>query len=145
MPRNMPGERGPDWWENKIKDRLDHLAEKLDLRPEQVQALGQTQLGAARQMHKHRQDVEAAREELHRLVTVVPSDRDSIQAAIRRLSSRQAVVDSFVTTTMMTEMEILDADQRAQYLEMLSLRKHGRQGRGGRRMGRAAHRPFNDK
>ena len=115
--------------------RLDHMADGLDLSPEQREAFGKVHLDTGRLLMRKRVLIGEKRDLLHSLVTDEQIDRESIHAAIADLGQEQAVLDSLVAETMLQEMEVLEPDQRARYLELLSFRRGGaghRRGPGGR-------------
>lgn len=115
--------------------RLDHMADDLGLGPEQREAFGKVHLGTGRLLMRKRVLIGEKWDLLHSLVTEERIDKESIRAAIADLGQEQAVLDSLVAETMLQEMEVLEPDQRARYLELLSFQKGGDgrgRGRGGR-------------
>lgn len=115
--------------------RLDHMADDLDLSPEQREAFGKVHLGTGRLLMRKRVLIGEKRDLLHSLVTDEQIDKESIRAAIADLGQEQAVLDSLVAETMLQEMEVLEPEQRVRYLELLSFRGGGaghRRGPGGR-------------
>ncbi len=113
--------------------RMDRIAERLDLSAEQEEAFRQVHTETGRMLMQKRVLIGEKRDLLHSLVTSDEVDQDRIRSAIGELGKEQAVLDSLVAETVLQEMAVLDPDQRARYLEMLSFEKDhlgGRRGRG---------------
>lgn len=121
-------------WGDFARQRLQRMAERLDLSPGQVALLADAQETRGRLLHENRRQVESLRSSLHALMQVEPVDEDRVRSAIADLSRRQASLDSLAAEALLQEMQILEPDQRIRYLRMLPLQ--GRPlGPGGRRGG----------
>ena len=115
--------------------RMDHIADVLDLGPEQREAFRKVHMKTGRMLMQKRVLIAEKRDLLHGLVTGDNIDQEGIRGAIADLGRQQAVLDSLVAETVLQEMDVLEPGQRARYLEMLSFDKGAggpRRGRGGR-------------
>ncbi len=112
--------------------RMNHMAERLDLSPEQQVVFQEVHRETGRMLMQKRILIGKKRELLHTLVTSDRIDKDGIRVAIAGLGREQAVLDSLVAETVLQEMDVLEPGQRVRYLEMLSFEKEGRAGRRGR-------------
>jgi Spy/CpxP family protein refolding chaperone len=112
--------------------RMDHIADRLELSAEQREVFRKVHMETGRILMQKRVLISEKRDLLHDLVTSDEVDQDRIRRAIGELGQEQAVLDSLVAETVLQEMAVLDPDQRARYLEMLSFEKDHRGGRRGR-------------
>ena len=115
--------------------RMDHIADVLDLGPEQREVFREVHMKTGRMLMQKRVLITEKRDLLHALVTSDSIDHEGIRGAIAELGQEQAVLDSLVAETVLQEMDVLEPGQRARYLELLSFDKGGagpRRGRGGR-------------
>lgn len=112
--------------------RMDHIADLLELAPEQKGAFQRVHRETGRLLMQKRVLIAEKRDLLHSLVTSEDVDQDGIRLAIADLGREQAVLDSLVAETVLQEMEILEPGQRGHYLEILSFEKGGPGGRRGR-------------
>ena len=112
--------------------RMEHMAERLELSPEQREVFGKVHLETGRMLMQKRVLISEKRDLLHSLVTSDEVDQDRIRRAIGELGQEQAVLDSLVAETVLQEMAILDPDQRVRYLEILFFEKDRRGGMRGR-------------
>ena len=119
-------------WGDFARQRLQRMAERLDLSPEQITLLADAQETRGRLLHENRRQVENLRRSLHGLMQVEPVDEARVRAAIADLSRRQASLDSLAAEALLQEMQILEPNQRIRYLRMLPL-QGGAMGPGGRR------------
>lgn len=141
-PQPGPGEPdGPDAerWGDFARLRLQRMAERLDLRPDQVDRLAEAQEARGGLLHERRMKVEEARRSLHAMMQADPVDEAAVRAVIADLGRRQAAMDSLAAEAMLQELKILDPGQRERYLRLLPLqggRSPGGIGRRGAREGR---------
>ena len=112
--------------------RMEHIADRLELTPGQREVFQEVHQETGRVLMQKRVLISEKRDLLHTLVTSDEVDQDRIRGAIRELGQEQAVLDSLVAETVLQEMAVLDPDQRARYLEMLSFEKNRRGGLRGR-------------
>jgi Spy/CpxP family protein refolding chaperone len=130
-----PDEPDSTRWQRMMAGRLNRMAERLDLSPEQVEAFRATQQYRAEAMTSQRRLVNDARARLSEVIGLPAASPDQVRQAIQEVGRQQAVLDSLITETILLEMETLEPDQRALYLETLpGLGASGpgpRSGRGG--------------
>ena len=105
--------------------RLEHIADTLDLSPEQRDEFAEVHAQTGRKLMRRRGLISEKRDLLHTLMTSDEIDQDGIRLAISELGQEQAVLDSLVAETMLQEMAVLAPDQRVRYLELLSFEKKG--------------------
>ncbi len=117
---------------NMFSRRMDHIADRLELSAEQKEVFRKVHMETGRMLMQKRVLISEKRDLLHTLVTSDEVDQDRIRRAIGELGQEQAVLDSLVAETVLQEMAVLDPDQRARYLEMLSFEKNHRSGLRGR-------------
>jgi Spy/CpxP family protein refolding chaperone len=123
-------------WRGIMSGRLDRMAERLDLTPEQVQTLHRSQEANFTRFVDQRVQLEAARDRLHGIIFQAEVDPDSVRTAIRLVGIQQARFDSLITEALLKEMDILEPAQRTGYLRLLPVmrdRGQGREHRSGRR------------
>ena len=121
--------------EKMFSRRLEHIADRLDLRPGQREVFLEVHRNSGRLLMEQKVLIDAERDQLFALVGAADADPERITRGIHELARQQSVRDSLVAETMLQEMEVLDPDQRAKYLLMMSReggRPGGRRGRGGR-------------
>jgi Spy/CpxP family protein refolding chaperone len=133
-------------WREVIARRLDRMADRLDLTPEQREAFAAAQEAAGRQMRERRRLLSTAQQRLRELTADGSVSTEALRDAMLDLRARQTAMDSLAGEFMLRELEILEPHQRALYLELLPL-EHG-PGRGrepwsprGRRGGRQGNNP----
>lgn len=112
--------------------RMEHIAERLELSAGQREVFREVHQETGRVLMQKRVLISEKRDLLHTLVTSDEVDQERIRGAIRELGQEQAVLDSLVAETVLQEMAVLNPDQRARYLEILSFEKNRRGGMGGR-------------
>lgn len=123
-------------WRQAMSRRLSHIAQRLELTPDQVAALESVQQENLQALFGYRLEVEEARAQLHDVIAAGTVDGDQVRSAIKEIGLRQARLDSLLTEAILVEMEILDQDQRGRYLQLLPvLRGEGPGRAGGRRSG----------
>ncbi len=115
--------------------RLDRLAKHLDLTPEQKKTFAKTGTEIGKRMVVRRSEMQAARAELMELVTNESTPPEILRSSLRNLAARQAEIDSVITEVLLLELEVLDPDQRRQYLDMLPMNHRGPSGMRGRGRG----------
>jgi Spy/CpxP family protein refolding chaperone len=123
-------------WRGIMSRRLDRMAERLDLTPEQVQFLHRSQEANFPRFVDQRVQLEAARNRLHGIIFQSEVDPDSVRTAIRTVGIQQARFDSLITEALLKEMDILEPAQRTGYLRLLPVMRDsgpGREHRSGRR------------
>ncbi len=124
-------------WRGIMTRRLDRMAERLDLTPEQVQFLHGSQEANFPRFMDQRVQLEAARDRLHGIIVQAEVDPDSVRTAIRTVGLQQARFDSLITEALLKEMEVLEPAQRTGYLQLLPMLRDSEQRRGSR----PGHRP----
>ena len=112
--------------------RLEHIADRLELNAGQREVFREVHQETGRVLMQKRVLISEKRDLLHTLMTSDEVDQERIRGAIRELGQEQAVLDSLVAETVLQEMAVLDPDQRARYLEILSFEKNRRGGMRGR-------------
>lgn len=113
------GEPDSTRWQRMMEGRLNRIAERLQLTPDQVEDFRATQERSTAGMAAQRRQVAAARLHLHQVIARGDAPADEVRQAIREVGRQQAAMDSLITETILLEMESLDPDQRALYLETL--------------------------
>lgn len=120
-------------WHRFMGRRLSHLAERLNLRPDQVEHFQQAEQARYSQLGEFRRRLLVARTQLRDLLAAPEIDRAAVRVAIAELGRAQAAMDSLATETVLGELEVLDPEQRVLYLDFLPDGGGRRGGRG--RMG----------
>lgn len=128
--------RDSSQWRQLMADRMDRVARRLELTPEQVEVFRAAHRANEPRILAQRGQVDEARERLQAVIAGEGTDPDSVRRAISELGHRQAVLDSLITETLLQEMEILTPEQRARYLQILPVLKGSVSGRG---PGRGGH------
>lgn len=119
-----------------MEGRLNRVARRLELTPEQLAVFKSTHQENAAGFLAQRRMVNEAQDRLHSLIIEGTVDPDSVRLAIRAVGRQQAVLDSLITESILGEMEVLNPDQRTQYLQILPIFKNQTQGRRSGRGGR---------
>ncbi len=119
-------------WRQFMGRRLEHLADRLDLRPEQVESLQSAQTTTRRQMRQKRRELFQVRTRLGKLMAAETIDRQAVRRAMVEMGRHQVEMDSLAAETMLGELELLDPAQRVRYLDFLPDRTGRGPGRGGR-------------
>ena len=127
--RGGAGRGGPEWerragadstvWRRFMDRRLEHLASRLDLRPEQVAAFRTAQMVREEALRGKRRELAAARSRVRLLLGAGDADRPAVRAAMVAIGRRQAEMDSLAAETFLQELEVLDPAQRERYLDFL--------------------------
>lgn len=120
-------------WGDFAKQRLQRMAERLDLSPDQITLLSRAQETRGPLLHRNRLQVERIRLSLHEMMQADPVDEARVRAAIADLSRRQTALDSLATEALLQEIQILEPNQRERYLRMLPLQGGRPMAGGGRR------------
>lgn len=135
---------GPRWerpapgdttaWRQFMGRRVDHLAERLELSPEQVVHFRETHRATGQAMRLKRREVSQARKMLGELMAAETIDRPAVRRAMAEMGRRQVAMDSLAAETLLGELDILDPDQRVRYLDFLpeGPSRHSGRGRRGR-------------
>ncbi len=119
-------------WRRFMGRRLDHLADQLDLRPDQMANFREAQGSPGRPLRQKRRELGQARLRLRELMTEEVIDRAAVRRAMKAMGRQQAEMDSLVAETVLGELEFLDPDQRLRYLDFLPDRAGRGSGHGGR-------------
>ncbi len=120
-------------WRQFMGRRVEHLARRLELRPEQIVAFKAAQQMTGRPMRRKRREMSLTRTRLQELMATADVDRPAVRHTMARMAQMRAEMDSLTAETMLGELEILDSDQRAKYLDFLpdgAGRHRGRSRRG---------------
>jgi len=133
-------------WREMFRRRLDRMAERLELTPEQRRSFEEIQQRAGGVMRERRRLFTAAQQHVRELAADGSVDPAAFRQAMLDVRARQAAMDSLAGEFMLQELEILRPDQRARYLELLPLDHGPGHGRApwrprGRRGGRHANNP----
>jgi Spy/CpxP family protein refolding chaperone len=128
--------RDSNQWRQIMEGRLDRVARRLELTPQQVEVFRTAHRSNQPRILAQRGQVDAARDHLQVVIAGEGTDPESVRQAISDLGHRQAVLDSLITETLLQEMEILSPEQRARYLQILPVLKGSVSGRG---PGRGGH------
>lgn len=117
-------------WRQVMVGRLERIARRLDLSPDQFQVLRTSQEANFPLFYAQRQKVEEARANLHGIISASAAEPDSVRVAIRYLGAQQARLDSLITEALLKELDILEPEQRARYLRLLPIMREEGPGRG---------------
>jgi len=115
--------------------RLERLASHLGLTPEQKKIFAQTRAEVGSGMMIRRGEMLSAKTDLLDLVVDESTPPEMLRRSFRELVNRQAEIDSVITEVLLRELEILNPDQRVQYLKMLPMGHRGPAGMRGRGRG----------
>jgi len=134
------GPGGPRWerpapgdstgWRQFMGRRLEHLAARLDLRPDQIVTFQAAQRTTGRDMRQKRHELFEIRARLRNLTSAEAIDRQAVRTAMAEMARRQAEMDSLAAETLLDELEVLDPEQRDRYLDFLPEAGGRRGGRG---------------
>lgn len=135
------GGRDSTFWRGVMERRLDMVADQLGLDDKQAGAFKVTHQEAAVEFLAQRDKVQEARRQLMEAASGADFGVDTLRHLIAEVGRQQAKLDSMVTETMLQEMEILDEDQRREYMRILPVNRFGSRddgsgGRGERGQGR---------
>ncbi len=109
MPMRSPAEgRMPGW-----------MFQELGLKPEQVKALQQKAQNFHAALQGKRQEVDAARADLFRLVRSENPDRNAIETTIARISKTQEEMQKAVVNHMLEFKAMLNAEQQKKFFNMM--------------------------
>jgi len=130
--RSGPGGRGTPrgghddaFWQEVMERRLAHVTERLGLDNEQSEAFKKTHREASAGFLAQRVKVQAARHRLMDAASAADFGVDTLRHLIADVGRQQAKLDSMVTETMLQEMEILNGEQRRQYMRILPVNRFG--------------------
>jgi len=132
--RHSPGDTTV--WRQMAERRLDRLANHLNLTADQKKVFAQTRAEVGNQMMVRRQEMHSSRTHLLDLVSDESTTPETLRHSIMDLAARQSEIDSVITEVLLKELEVLDADQRILYLDMLPMNNRGHAGMQGRGRGR---------
>jgi len=119
------GGRDGKFWHNVMERRLAMVTEQLGLDEEQAEAFKRTHQEAAVQFLAQRVKVQEARQQLMEAASGTDFGVDALRHLIADVGRQQVKLDSMVTETMLQEMEILNDDQRRQYMRILPINRFG--------------------
>ena len=123
-------------WHRIMSGRLKRIADRLELTPDQLAVFKAGHEQNAPLILGQRRLVDQARDRLKTVIAEGEVAPDSVRLAIQSVGREQARLDSLVTESMLREMEVLNPEQRAQYLRILPVFKDWQAGRGEGRGGR---------
>ncbi len=124
------GGRDSAFWGKVMDRRLTHVTRRLGLDEEQTQAFKNTHQEAAVGFLAQRLKVQKARRRLMEAASAADFSVDALRHLIAEVGHQQVKLDSMVTETMLQEMEILDEDQRREYMRILPINRFGGRSRG---------------
>ena len=123
-------------WRKVGDRRLERLVRHLDLSPEQQEIFMAGHRHQGPVLLGQRQKVMKARFQLQEIIAAGKANTHEVRQAINNLGRQEAQLDSLITELILEEMEILEPEQRARYLEILPVfRGHGPDRGSGRRRG----------
>ena len=129
----LGGGRDGTFWHGVMERRLAHVTNQLGLDEEQTEAFKKTHQEAAVEFLAQRVKVQEARRQLMEAASATDFGVDSLRHLIAEVGRQQVKLDSMVTETMLQEMEILNEDQRREYIRILPINRFGgRRGSSGR-------------
>jgi len=102
-----------------VQERFRHVADRLELTPEQRATFRELKMSAVPFIRNNRQEVIQARRLLHAACTAETVSPESVRRYVSQLARAQGLLDSLVTETLLQEMMLLSPDQRELYLEMM--------------------------
>lgn len=105
----------PPQLEHFLGRRLDRMAARLDLSPEQREALWALHLQEGQEIVARRRELHQARRDLQDLLNAASAEESDLQAAQRRISILQTALDSVVVGVMYQERQLLTPEQRQAY------------------------------
>ncbi len=130
---SLGGGRDGNFWHGVMERRLTHVTNQLGLDEEQAEAFKKTHKEAAVKFLSQRVKVQEARRQLMEAASAADFGVDTLRHLIAEVGRQQVKLDSMVTETMLQEMEILNEDQRRQYMRILPINRFGgRSGGSGR-------------
>jgi hypothetical protein len=135
-PDGVPAKNDTISWRKLAGKRLDRLAAHLNLTPQQKEIFAQTRAEVGSRMMVRRSEMQEARNELLELVILESTPPETLRRSFLDLAARQAEIDSVISEVLLQELEILDPDQRVQYLKMLPMNQRGHAGMHNRGRGR---------
>jgi Spy/CpxP family protein refolding chaperone len=139
VPWERPAPGDSTGWNRYMGRRMQHLAARLDLRPDQVDSFRAAQAATGRLLREKRRDLYQGRLRLREMMAAGAVDRPVLRQVMAELGHRQAEMDSLAAEAMWRELEVLDPSQRAVYLDLLPAAAGRHEGRGPRRMNRQGH------
>jgi Spy/CpxP family protein refolding chaperone len=102
----------------------------LGLNSQQAEAFQKTHQEAAQRFLAQRVKVQEARHQLMEAASAAEMDVSTLRFLMAEAGRQQVKLDSMVTETMLKEMEILDAEQRLQYMRILPINRFSGQNDG---------------
>lgn len=124
------GGRDGKFWQSVMERRLAFVTDQLGLDDEQTEAFKSTHQQAAVEFLAQRVKVQEARRQLMTAASAPDFGVEALRHLIADVGRQQVKLDSMVTETMLQEMEILDEDQRRQYMRILPINRFGGRGTG---------------
>lgn len=108
--------------------RLERMAARLGLSPEQKEALWEIHLADGRTIVARRRELQQARMALQQLLSESDPGLEEIQAAQHEISVLQASIDSVVVRVMFQERAVLTPEQLPAYRGLFPMTPHGHAG-----------------
>ncbi len=124
------GGRDGKFWRSVMDRRLAHVVDELKLTEEQAVAFKKAHQDASVEFLAQRVKVQEARRQLMEGASAPGFGVEALRHLIADVGRQQVKLDSMVTETMLQEMEILDEDQRRQYMRILPINRFGSSGTG---------------
>lgn len=113
-------------WADFAQHRFERLADRLELQDAQRNRFAAVHHEGSRQVREQGLHVHEARLRLHDLYRADHLAEDAIRRAVADLAVAQARMDSLVAEVLIAELELLDPDQRACYLDLIPWeQRHG--------------------
>jgi len=130
-PEGMPGPRGeaPPSYADMQERRLDHMARRLELDPDQVERLRAIALDHAAEMDSLRTSARAARGRIRDLLAADVVDAAAVREQAQRLRAIDTRIEQRITENLILEAQVLDPGQRERYLSLMRFgNNRGRRG-----------------
>lgn len=119
--RERPAPADSAAWRRMMEHRLERLAARLDLAPDQSARLRALQEANGPLVRAGRDRIEAARQAVRRAADGGAFDDARVREALRGLRRAQADLDSLTQEFLLQECAVMNEGQRARYLELLPL------------------------
>jgi Spy/CpxP family protein refolding chaperone len=113
------GDSGSFSYEQMVTRRIEHMTRRLDLSDAQVVQLRSIATASFAGMDSLRAATRVERGRIRDLLSASEVDAAAVRAASARLSGLDAEMEARITENMIREAGILEAGQRAGYLELM--------------------------
>lgn len=118
-------------WGRIMDHRIERMARRLDLEPEQVESFRRAIQENRGKFRSRRARIRRLEERLTDLTLATPVNPDSIRTALHELGQFRSSLDSLVTEAMLAELDSLTPEQRKEYLRLMPWSQSGKgHGRG---------------